>query len=293
MNDKNREELIDIILKKAINTQISTTNVPYLEIFTTTINDQNFNYVVYEPSLCIILQGKKELAFAKETYSYDKNNYLLLSTHLPIKVSIKDARFEKPYVAFQIKFSIEEIYEVLKMINIDMKNKKSTSQKGLFIDSLDEKLSDSLYRFVKLLENSKQSIEFLSPMIKKEILYNLLSSNANEFLIQFALDGTTTNQIVKVINEIKTNFKDKLNIKELSKKFNLGETTLYNHFKTITSLSPIQFQKQLRLEEAKRLLQNFNAEVSQVAFDVGYESASQFSREFKRYFGKTPSSLIA
>ena len=289
MYEQDKQNLIDLILDKIPNNEIYQSNVPSLELYTTQ-KEESLNYVVYEPSLCIILQGRKEIKFSNEQYEYNPNKYLLVSTHIPTQVQIKEASNDKPYVAFQIKFSLDEILNVLKVANINQ-SKIQASSKGLYIDNLNERLYDSIFRYVRLINESEESIGFLSPMIKKEILYILLSSNAKEFLSQFATEGNTSNQIAKVINEIKSNFAEKLNMKELSKKFNIGETTLYTHFKTVTSLSPIQFQKQLRLEEAKNMILNLNSDISQVAFDVGYESASQFSREFKRYFGVVPSSL--
>lgn len=289
MYEQDKEELINLIINNTPKNCVFMSKVPSLELYVTQ-KEENLEYMVYEPALCIILQGRKEINFSNEHYEYNPNKYLLVPTHISTQVQIKEASFDKPYVAFQIKFDISEIYDVLKMINVN-ESKKTTSQKGLFIDDMNERLYDAIFRYVRLLNENDESIKFLSAMIKKEILFILISSNARDFLYQFSMEGTTSNQIVKVINEIKNNFKEKLNMKELSRRFNIGETTLYTHFKNITSLSPIQYQKQIRLEEAKRMILNLNTEVSQIAFDVGYESASQFSREFKRYFGVAPSSF--
>lgn len=282
-----KDKLLNTILKHCKYGEVTQTNVPLLELYISNSN-RELTYTVYEPSLCIILQGEKEVGFGDELYSYNPFSYLLVSTHIPARVRIKDASVDKPYVAFQIKFSLDEIYDVLKMVNSG-EGKNGASQKGLFFDLMNDRLFDAVSRFVNLLNESQESIDFLSPMIKKEILYILISGNAKEFLRQFATSGSISNQIVKAINEIKNNFMEKVSIKDLATRFEMSETSFYTHFKTITSMSPIQFQKQLRLEEARRMLTNLNYEVSQVAFDVGYESPSQFSREFKRYFGVAPS----
>jgi AraC-like DNA-binding protein len=289
--EQDKKDLIELILKKIPKNSIFQSKVPSLEFYITE-RSEHLDYVVYEPSLCIILQGSKEIIFDNEQYEYNQSRYLLVPTHIPTQVQIKEATKEQPYVAFQIKFHINEVYDVLKVINVS-ESKYLSSQKSLFVDDLSEKLYDSVYRYVRLMNENNETIEFLSPMIKKEILFILLSTNAKNFLYQFAMEGSTSNQIVKVINEIKTNFAQKLNMKELARKYRMSETTLYTHFKTVTSLSPIQFQKQLRLEEARQMIHNLNIEVSQIAFDVGYESASQFSREFKRYFGASPSNSKA
>lgn len=130
------------------------------------------------------------------------------------------------------------------------------------------------------------------PLIIKEILYILLNGESGEFLKQYVMEGSITNQIVKVISEIKNNFTETLNVKELAEKFDMSESTLYHNFKKITMLSPIQFQKKLRLEEAKQLLLNQKIDVNEVAFVVGYESPSQFSREYSRMFGLPPKAHI-
>jgi AraC-like DNA-binding protein len=141
---------------------------------------------------------------------------------------------------------------------------------------------------IELLKKDKEDIAFLSPLLIKEILYNLVKSQGGYFLTKFSMEGTISNQIAKVITHIKNNFNEKLNIKELSSSVNMSESSLYSHFRTITTMSPIQFQKNLRLEEAKQLLLLKNIDIGDVAFQVGYESPSQFSREFSRKFGLSP-----
>lgn len=247
-----------------------------------------FSAIMYEPSLCVILQGNKAVGFADELYNYGPKEYLLSSTHIPAKVKILEASKEQPYVSFRIKFNLEDIYDVIKNIDLKKLMMSTKSEKGLFFDDLNEKLYESIYRLIRLLDESKEAIEYLSALMIKEILFILINDKSGYFLNKFAMKGTTSNKIVQAISEIKENFNEKLNVKELAQLIDMSESSLYQNFKTITSMSPIQFQKKIRLEEAKLMLFNQNIDASEVAFAVGYESPSQFSREYSRMYGMSP-----
>jgi AraC-like DNA-binding protein len=284
-----RVDTLELIKKKytlningGIQTEISNLDFFFYDAPT------EFNAVMYEPSLCIILQGIKAVGFGDELYNYGPREYLLSSTHLPAKVKVLEASRETPYVSFRIKFALEDIYEVIKHIDSEKLALNVKSEKGLFFDDMNEKLYDAVFRLIRLLNNDKSEINYLSPMIIKEILFVLINDKSGYFLNKFAFEGTVSNKIVKVITEVKDNFNEKLNVKELAKMINMSESSLYQNFKIITSMSPIQFQKKIRLEEAKLMLLNQNIEASEVAFAVGYESPSQFSREYSRMYGMSP-----
>ena len=286
--EKCRLDIIDVIERlypksdEMVQSKISALN------FFLASSPNEFKSIVYEPSLCIILQGSKAVGFGHQMYHYRENEYLLASTHIPADVKIIEASTQKPYRGLTLTFSLEAIYEVLK--NVDAKKLKvqQKSEKGLFFDTLHVRLYEPILRLVKLLERPNEEIEFLSPLIMKEILYTLINEKSGYFLTKFAMEGTTSNKIVKAISEIKDNFSEKLNMAELAKRIDMSESHLYQNFKTITSLSPLQFQKKLRLEEAKKMLSVRTIDISEVAFLVGYESPSQFSREYSRMFGMSP-----
>ncbi len=282
-----RFDMINYISAKHNNEGVIQTDIPNLELFiSNSLNEQL--YIMYEPSLCLILQGKKAVVFGEEQFTYNQNQFLISSTHIPAKVKIIEASKEKPYISFSLKFSLDDIYQVLKSINQPKENNNKQSEKGLFFGNMNIELYESIYRLIELLKKDKEDIAFLSPLLIKEILYNLVKSQGGYFLTKFSMEGTISNQIAKVITHIKNNFNEKLNIKELSSSVNMSESSLYSHFRTITSMSPIQFQKNLRLEEAKQLLLLKNIDIGDVAFQVGYENPSQFSREFSRKFGLSP-----
>lgn len=251
----------------------------------------DFINAIYNPSLCIILQGAKSVGFGDEMSGYNEQRYLLTSTYMPLRVSLTDASKERPYISLTLNFSMDEIYEVLKNVEIKEDNMQK-SQKGVFFGDLTEEILEPVLRFVWLLEKPKEKIKFLSDLAKKEILYTLVTSDkSGYFLSKFAMQGSVSNKILKAVAKIKNEFTQKLNMKEVARECDMSESSLYNNFKIVTSLSPIAFQKKIRLEEAKNLLATKNIGVAQVAFDVGYESASQFSREYTRMFGVPPKSI--
>lgn len=191
-----------------------------------------------------------------------------------------------------LKFTLEQIYDVVKEFNHNEFNIQSKPSRGLYFDDVSEELLDPLLRLSKLLLSPKQNIDFMAPLIIKEILYILLSKNSGEFLKQYIMNGSVTNKVVEAIIIIKNNFSNPINMQELAYKLGISESSLYHNFKQITALSPLQFQKKIRLEEAKQMLLNQNADASDVAFKVGYESPSQFSREYAKIFGMPPKTHI-
>lgn len=241
---------------------------------------------VYEPSVCIIIQGAKEVGLGGELIPYDPDKYLLASVHIPARVRIKKASLEKPYIGLTITFTMEQIFDVLKDIPSKPKH-IGTSKSGLYFGEMQQRLIEPVTRLVKLLE-SPEDIPILSPLIIKEVLYILMCDEGGEIFRKYVRDGSAEQRVVQAITKIKDKFKEPLNIKELARSLSMSESSLYHNFKKITAMSPLQFQKNLRLQEAKQLLMSQNIEAAQVAFEVGYESPSQFSREYARMYGRPP-----
>ncbi|MCR4942768.1 MAG: AraC family transcriptional regulator [Campylobacter sp.] len=256
--------------------------------FYATDSIDDFNAMVYEPSICVILQGEKLVSFDTADFEYNPERYLLICTHIPARVKIKKASKSKPYISLQLNFSLNEIFEALNNTkNSNVKNLRS--EFGAFFGDMNDELMASLLRLIELLDKPQESKNLFAPLLKKEILLNLiLDEKTRGFLSSFALQSSMSNKILHIIEKIKTEFNQKLNIKQLASDFDISESSLYQNFKVITQLSPIAFQKKIRLQEAKNRLESTNLAVSQVAFDVGYESASQFSREYLRMFGISP-----
>lgn len=282
-----RAELIKMIEARREEDGIIKTAIPTLSFYSSSSTTE-FATVVYEPSLCLVLQGSKAMILGDENYGYDPSRYLLASVHMPTRVRIMEASEKEPYISLKLTFTMEDIFEVIKeTTNKSRSNNTPTPELGLCFGEMSTQIIDPITRLVRLLD-TPNNIKFMAPMIIKEILYHVMTDKGGDFLRKYVMDGSITQQIVKVIAKIKHDFAENINMKELAKAFGMSESSLYHNFKKVTLLSPLQFQKTLRLEEARRMLLTQGLEATHVAFAVGYESPSQFSREYARMFGLPP-----
>lgn len=281
-----QEELVQLIDKYASKMGGSPTSVPFLRFFCTT-EPTEFLHTLYEPSLCIIAQGSKAVGLGEEMFSYDKNAYLISSVHLPARIQIQEASLEKPYLSLQLKFSMDQILEILNESDTEENKESCQSQCGLYFGENSTQLLDPILRLVRLLEAPKD-IAILAPMITREILYRIVQDKGSAVIRQFAKNGSLAQRVAKAITRIKNDLAEPLRIETLAKEVDMSASSLHYHFKRVTTMSPLQFQKSLRLQEARRLLMVEEMEASNVAFQVGYESPSQFSREYARLFGLPP-----
>jgi AraC-like DNA-binding protein len=208
------------------------------------------------------------------------------SVDLPVTGQVIKASAESPYLALKLEFTATEVLDVLNKTDIQFKQGKN-SKRAMFVSEVEPSLLDAVLRLACLLENSRH-VPILAPLIKKEILYWILQGPHSEAIEQMALEGSNASRIREVIDHIINNYKEPFRIEELADIANMSVSSLHRHFKEVTAMSPIQFQKQLRLQEARRLLIADPTDVADVAFKVGYESQSQFSREYSRMFGFSP-----
>jgi len=281
-----QNELAQMIEKHAPKMGGSATAIPSLRFFCTTTPSE-FLHTLYEPSLCLIAQGSKAVGLGDELFSYDKNAYLIASVHLPARVQIQEASLEKPYLSLQLTFSMDQILEIFKEFDHEEEKGMSQPQCGLYFGENSSLLLDPMLRLVRLLENPKD-ISILAPMITREILYRIVQDKGGSIIRQFAQNGSLAQRVGQAITMIKEDFAEPLRIDTLAQKIGMSPSSLHYHFKRVTTMSPLQFQKSLRLQEARRLLMVEEMEASNVAFQVGYESPSQFSREYARLFGLPP-----
>lgn len=243
-------------------------------------------YRVYKPSLCVITQGLKEVLLAEKRFEYGPANYLIASMNLPVVGQVIKASPESPYVSLKLEFTQNQILEVMNESKLQI-NPKENAKRALFVGQMESTLIDAVLRLTRLLETPKD-IPFLAPLIIKEILYKLLQGPYGMTLGQIALEESSTYRIRDAIEVIIQNYDQPLRVENLAEIAHMSVSTFHRNFKQVTEMSPIQFQKQLRLQEARRILLSESAEAADVAFRVGYESASQFSREYARMFGSPP-----
>lgn len=241
---------------------------------------------VYEPSLCIVAQGTKVVMLGEASYQYDPTSYLTASVHLPITGQVIEASSGAPYLCLQLQFDMNQILDVIQSSEESGKSKRKSGT-GLVISKINDPLLDAILRLVRLLD-APHDIPVLAPYAIREIIYRVLQDEQNAALKHFALTGSHAQRIGKVIERLNREFASPLRVDKLAEEAGMSSSSLYNYFKEVTGMSPIQYQKQIRLQEARRLLLTETIEAAEAAFQVGYESPSHFSREYTRKFGLPP-----
>jgi AraC-like DNA-binding protein len=262
-----------------------TTAVPGLSLFR---RDEPTEPItgMYEPSICLIAQGAKRVRLGDDTFVYDAHHYLITSVHLPTVVQIIEASREKPYLGLRLMLDLREISQLMTDSNLPPPRTQQ-SNRGMATGEVTVPLLTAFQRLIDLLAE-QQDIPILAPVIQREITYRLLVGDQGERLRQIASAGSQSQQIARAIDWLKGNFSQPLRIDDLAAHVRMSSSTFHHHFRSMTALSPLQFQKQLRLQEARRLMLAERLDAATAAFQVGYESPSQFSREYNRLFGAPP-----
>lgn len=241
---------------------------------------------LYKPSLCIIAQGRKEVRLADEVYTYDPLNYLVASVPLPVTGHVTEASPEEPYLCLRLDIDPALVSSLITDTGpIGLPSNRP--RRGLYLDRVDLPLLDAVIRLVQLLEQPRD-IKVLAPMILREIFYRLLHSQQGHHLHAIVINDSQSHRIARAIDWLNCNYTEPLRIEQLAREVNLSQSTLHHRFKAVTALSPLQYQKQLRLQEARRLMLGEGLEAAAASYKVGYESPSQFSREYSRLFGAPP-----
>ncbi|MDB6082654.1 MAG: araC [Gammaproteobacteria bacterium] len=243
-------------------------------------------HLIQTPALCVIAQGSKRLMVADEFYTYDPLHYLVSSVDLPVVAQATVASATQPYLGLRLDLDVEEIGELIRNENLPPST-RSDASRGLYVNRLDATMLDAVLRLLRLLD-TPDDIPILAPLIKREISYRLLMNGQGARLRQIALQDSQTQRVAKVIRLLREKFAQPLSVGAIARDVHMSVSSLHHHFKAVTAMSPLQYQKQLRLQEARRILFMGAADVAMAAHLVGYESASQFSREYSRLFGAPP-----
>ena len=246
---------------------------------------------VYQPCLGIVVQGRKRAVLNDEVFHYDALNYLVVSVTLPGMGQVLDATPEHPYLSLRLNLDLEEIARLVLELG-DRASSPATADRGLYVARLDEPLLDAVLRMVKLLD-TPEDIGILAPVIQREVYYRVLRGELGSRLVDLAQSAGGNHRIVRAIEWLKQHYAASLRIEELAGAVHMSPSALHHRFKAVTAMSPLQYQKQLRLHEARRLMFADGIESATAGHRVGYESASQFSREYRRLFGAPPRSEIA
>ena len=249
---------------------------------------------VYEPSLCVIAQGAKEVLLAGETYRYDPAHSLLASVDLPAAARVVEASPHRPCLVARIALDPAVVGELLAdgATAPPLLCPLSPPVRGIAVIPVEPPLVDAVTRLVSLLD-SPQDILPLAPLVFREITYRVLTGPEGARLRQIASARAPAYRIARAIRWLKDHFADPLRIESLAGHVRMSPSAFHLHFKNVTAMSPLQYQKRLRLQEARRLMLGEGLDAAEAAFRVGYESASQFSREYRRMFGAPPRQDVA
>ena len=264
---------------------VLATSVESLALFraTDTISP---SHSLYKPCLCVVAQGAKQVSFGKEVLDYDEQQCLIVSIDVPVVGRVTRASPEVPYLAMALQLDVQTLRQIMAELDNPPRPREEVMA-GIFVESMAEPLTDCFLRLVRMLETPGATAA-LYPAIMREICYWLLTGPHGAEVCKLTLPGSHTLRIVGAINHLRDNFTRPVRVEELARAAGMSASSFHQHFKALTSMSPLQYQKQLRLLEARRLMLSDGANVSSAAYRVGYESASQFSREYARKFGAAP-----
>jgi len=240
---------------------------------------------VYRSALALIPQGAKRVMLADETYEYGRNRYLVTSVELPVVAQVTQASLEKPILGFVFDLDPGKIRSL--MADMAQPFSSAAMARGLAVSDLSMAVLDPALRLARLL-SSPEDIAILAPMLERELLYRLLTGERGQHLRNMALADSHSHRIAQAIDWLKGNFDKPLSIDTLANAANMSKSSLHQHFKSLTAMSPLQYQKHLRLQEARRLMLMDKHDAASAGHRVGYESPSQFSREYRRLFGAPP-----
>ncbi len=249
-------------------------------------SSHHFGSVLAQPALCIMAQGRKEVRLADESYNYDPLNYLVVSVSVPLSGKVAIVSPQEPILALRLDIDPGEINALIADAGPLGVPTRPTGR-GLYVERLDAAMLDAVLRLTRLLDTPKD-IAMLAPLVRREILYRLLRSPQGHRLYEIATANSQGHRVNQAIKWLNGNFAHPLRIDDLAREVNLSVSTLHHRFKAMTAMSPLQYQKQLRLQEARRLMLAEGLEASAAGYRVGYESPSQFSREYSRLFGAPP-----
>lgn len=243
-------------------------------------------HIVSDPAFCVIAQGSKEIFLGNERYQYDPHHYLLITAELPLVGHVLDASKERPYLGLRLKLDPALVGSVMIDANY-LPPQNHAEVRAINVCSLDAGLLDAVLRLVRLLDTPAEA-PFLAPLITREIVYRLLMGEQGDWLRHIAVLGGFAPPIARAIERLRKDFDQAFRIEDIARELGMSVSGFHHHFKAVTAMSPLQFQKQIRLQEARRLMLGEGLDAASVAYRVGYDDASHFNREYKRLFGLPP-----
>jgi AraC-like DNA-binding protein len=266
------------------------TAIPGLTILRTD-REKHVSHLIFKPALCVVVQGAKWSTFGDTRYDYKAGQALVVSLEVPGFSRIVQASPAKPYLSVVIEFDLAVMRDVLQSLDTPPKAEGNPGR-GILVTDFEGPLADCVLRMMRLLDTPK-AIPILAPMIMREISYWLLTGPHGSEVAKVVLGNSQVQRVINAIHILRAQFAESLRIEDLAATAGMSPSAFHRQFKALTSMSPLQYQKHLRLLEARHLMMTGAANAETAAFQVGYESASQFSREYSRMFGAPPRRDIA
>jgi len=279
-----RTELARIIADRTHSEGDRATEIPGLRLYRRSEPSPCVS-AAYQPSLVVFAQGQKRINVGKTTHICDGSNFLLTSVDLPVVSQVVRATKDQPILGLILNLEMPMVREILSQHEFRLDQDSNASAMAVGISSTD--LLDACIRLLTLLDQP-QDIPFLAPLIQREIIFRLLRSPQGKHLRAIATLGEQTHRTAKAVEWLRTNYAKPLRVEDLATRARMGVSTLHHQFRSLTAMSPLQYQKQLRLHVARERMLNGGIDAASAAFEVGYESASQFNREYSRFFGQPP-----
>lgn len=239
---------------------------------------------IFEPTVALVAQGRKRVMQGNQVFEYGAGQFLVLSVELPLVGQVIKASRKEPYLAMVLSLNRAAIAALLLETSSPSKDE---TPKGIAVSKASPNLLDALVRLLRLLDHPND-VAVLRPMIEREILWRLLAGSQGAMVSQIGLADSNLSQISRAVCWIRSHYAESFHIGDLARVEGMSSSSLHRHFRVVTNMSPLQFQKQIRLQEARARLVGDTKDVATVGFDVGYDSPSQFSREYRRHFGVSP-----
>ena len=247
---------------------------------------------LYQPAFCFVVQGGKQVLVGEEVLRYDPGHYLLFTVDLPVIFRVEEASEERRYFGLRLNLNPALVASVMMEAGIETR-KGDASIKAIGVNPVDADLLDALVRLVRLVDKPGEQ-KILAPLIKREIVYRLLAGGEGARLAHLlAPSQGDTRRITRAIGRLRENYNEPLKIEEIARELGMSVSSFHHHFKSVTSMSPLQFQKQIRLQEARRLMLGEDLDAASAGHRVGYGDPAYFSRDYKKLFGSPPQRDIA
>jgi len=280
------DELVELLLACTPTDGIHPTGLPGVCAVRVSEPGEEIAQTLHRPAVCLIAQGAKRVMLRDELYAYDSSRVLVFSVDLPISAQVTEASPASPYLCFRLDIDPVHVADLV-MQAAPVHKAAGEESRGLFLTSATQELLDAVVRLMRLVR-SPQDVALLAPLAVREIYVRLLKSPEGERLAGIGRADAHVGRVAKAIAWLKENHSESLRIEDLARRVHMSASSFHQHFRDLTAMSPLQYQKQLRLQEARRLMLAEGTDAATASHRVGYESPSQFSREYARQFGSPP-----